>query len=191
MFSSQAKKKSRTGYFQPQTDAEQKVRSCDVEGCENLGEYRAPKSAKDLRSYFWFCLEHVREYNSKWNFFGNFSYEEMEEEYRQTTTWERPTWPLGGWRNRSMDDPFVLINEKLSQKKSQKQHEKEQKLNAQVHEALSLLNLEFPFDQSALKKRYKALVKEHHPDAHGGSKEKEELLKQINDAYTTLKKFIK
>jgi curved DNA-binding protein CbpA len=38
-----------------------------------------------------------------------------------------------------------------------------------------------------LKARYKALVKLHHPDAHGGDKASEEKLKIINQAYATLK----
>ena len=38
-----------------------------------------------------------------------------------------------------------------------------------------------------LKARYIALVKEHHPDAHGGDKVAEEKLKIINQAYATLK----
>ena len=38
-----------------------------------------------------------------------------------------------------------------------------------------------------LKRRYKALVKRHHPDANGGSRESEELLKHINHAYNDLK----
>ena len=38
-----------------------------------------------------------------------------------------------------------------------------------------------------LKARYKVLVKQHHPDAHGGDKDAEEKLKIINQAYATLK----
>ena len=38
-----------------------------------------------------------------------------------------------------------------------------------------------------VKARYKALVKRHHPDANGGSRESEEALKVINQAYAVLK----
>src|SRR5579883_2904923 len=37
------------------------------------------------------------------------------------------------------------------------------------------------------KARYKVLVKQHHPDTHGGDKAAEEKLKLINQAYATLK----
>ncbi len=39
----------------------------------------------------------------------------------------------------------------------------------------------------ALKERYKALVKIHHPDANGGSAEAEDRMKVINEAYQTLR----
>ena len=51
-----------------------------------------------------------------------------------------------------------------------------------------LFDLTPPFDLDSLKRRYKSLVKRHHPDANGGSRESEELLKHINHAYNYLKK---
>ena len=55
-------------------------------------------------------------------------------------------------------------------------------------ESLALFDLTPPFDLDSLKRRYKSLVKRHHPDANGGSRESEELLKHINHAYNYLKK---
>jgi curved DNA-binding protein CbpA len=43
---------------------------------------------------------------------------------------------------------------------------------------------------SELKARYKELVKTHHPDRNGGDKLAEERLKDINDAYSTLRKCV-
>ena len=48
-------------------------RTCDSPGCEALGEYRAPKSRRDLKNYWWFCLEHVRAYNSTWDYYKGMS----------------------------------------------------------------------------------------------------------------------
>ena len=42
-------------------------------------------------------------------------------------------------------------------------------------------------DRDDLKRRYKQLVKRHHPDLHGGCKRAEERLKRINEAYTYLR----
>ena len=52
---------------------------------------------------------------------------------------------------------------------------------------LAVFEIEPPFTPVRLKARYKALVKLHHPDAHGGDKVSEEKLKIINQAYATLK----
>ena len=43
---------------------------------------------------------------------------------------------------------------------------------------------------SSLKKRYNALVKQNHPDIHGQNKQKEKLLKKINNCYKILKKLL-
>ena len=69
-------------------------RGCDKPGCGNPGKYRAPKSPDNLDDFFWFCLEHVREYNLKWNFFENHSEEAMEEQFAADKVWERPTRPF-------------------------------------------------------------------------------------------------
>ena len=71
------------------------VRSCDHPGCIAGGEYRAPKSRLDLHDYYWFCLEHVRAYNSAWNYYVGMSDAEIEAEIRHDTVWQRPTWRLG------------------------------------------------------------------------------------------------
>jgi curved DNA-binding protein CbpA len=51
----------------------------------------------------------------------------------------------------------------------------------------ALFDLQPPLTLIGLKARYKALVKLHHPDVHGGDKDAEERLKEINQAYAILK----
>jgi curved DNA-binding protein CbpA len=51
---------------------------------------------------------------------------------------------------------------------------------------MAVLQLEVGFTLDELKRRYKTLVKRHHPDLHGGDRAAEERLKQINEAYTYL-----
>ena len=75
--------------------AEPGFRRCDAPGCTAAGEHRAPKGRSAMAGYYWFCLEHVREYNERWNYYEGASAEELEEEIRRSTTWDRPTWPLG------------------------------------------------------------------------------------------------
>ena len=48
-------------------------------GCGAQGEYRAPKSRQNLHEYWWFCLEHVRAYNSSWDYYKGMSPAEFEQ----------------------------------------------------------------------------------------------------------------
>ena len=54
-------------------------------------------------------------------------------------------------------------------------------------EAMAIMGLEPPLSLAAIKTRYKALVKKHHPDVNQGDAQSGELLKSINMAYTILK----
>ena len=60
-------------------------RECDHLDCRALAEYRAPKSRDRLDEYYWFCLEHVREYNKSWNFCDGMNEEQIESEIREDT----------------------------------------------------------------------------------------------------------
>ena len=55
-----------------------------------------------------------------------------------------------------------------------------------IENACATLNLKPGFNRTKLRRRYMELAKKYHPDVNGGSKESEELLKAINQAYTYL-----
>ena len=55
---------------------------CDYPGCKAKAAFRAPKSPDLLDEFFWFCKDHIREYNLKWNFF-NGNYNEYEADKRK------------------------------------------------------------------------------------------------------------
>lgn len=162
------------------------VRTCDHPGCALEGEYRAPRARDRLNEYYWFCLEHVRAYNAAWDYYKGMSAEQIEDEIRRSTTWQRPTWPLGAkTSNRKfsfgMEDPFGLFEDEAEEMKKARTRPL-----TPEEEAMKVLELEPPLTMAALKSRYKMLVKRHHPDANGGDKDAEEKFKQINHAYKTL-----
>jgi len=173
------------------------VRTCDHPGCLAGGDFRAPKSRLQLRDYYWFCLEHVRTYNAAWNYYAGMSDGEVEAEIRYDTVWQRPSWRLGarhspGYSARIRDylDVFSegLGRSRGSGRRSRRPaSEAEQRALSAREQALAVFEIEPPFTPVRLKARYKALVKLHHPDAHGGDKVAEEKLKIINQAYATLK----
>ena len=38
-------------------------KECDKENCSEKGEFKAPKSRLELNNYYYFCIEHIKEYN--------------------------------------------------------------------------------------------------------------------------------
>lgn len=162
-------------------------RQCDHKGCLEGGEFRAPKSRDRLREYYWFCLDHVREYNKGWNYYAGLSEPEIEHIVRFDTVWNRQTWPMSGMSAHearlrcALDRDFGIGGGKGYKPDPQPA------LTAEENRALKVLGLTFPVEFATIKTRYIALVKEHHPDANGGSKESEERLKSINLAFGVLK----
>jgi DnaJ domain len=173
------------------------VRACDHPGCVAGGDFRAPKSRLDLRDYYWFCLEHVRAYNTAWNYYAGMSDREVEAEIRSDTVWQRPSWRLGARHGPAyaarMRDYFDLFAKDAETAHARRDGAGEAAGNrvrralSAREQALAVFEIGPPVTPVRLKARYKALVKLHHPDAHGGDKAAEEKLKIINQAYATLK----
>jgi hypothetical protein len=162
-------------------------------GCLAAGEYRAPKSRNTLRDYFWFCLEHVREYNASWDFYKGMSPGQIEMQLRADTAWQRPTWPLGRLGGRtSLDeetlrDPLDVLSAGRFRRRSG-DWQPHAAAPTELREPLATLGLDWPVTLDEVKARYKELAKRHHPDANGGDRAAEERLKTINLAYATLRR---
>ena len=169
--------------------AELYQRVCEAAGCRLQGEYRAPRARDRLTEYRWFCLEHVRDYNKKWDYFAGLDASEIERHIRADTTWRRPVWPLGGRRNGGpqIHDPFGLSEEAGLAEKPPPRMDGSEQLTPAERNAMGVLELSWPTTRADVKSRYKELVKIHHPDANGGAREAEEKLKEINVAYSTLR----
>jgi curved DNA-binding protein CbpA len=170
-------------------------RQCDHPGCDRPGEHRAPKSRYRLHEYFWFCLDHVRDYNKSWNYYAGMNDDEVEACLRYDTCWQRPTWPMGSWQQREAGLRDRVYRE-FGGPRTTNAYDGAQQQRTRVHngrplteeeKALAVLDLEAPVEFGMIKARYRALVKQHHPDANGGSREAEEKLKSINLAYSFLK----
>lgn len=162
-------------------------RSCAWQGCTACGEYRAPLSRSALRQYQWLCLDHVREFNKRWDYFQGMNADEIEAHRRDDVTWSRPTWPAGlSAADMRLKDPFELLHAHgfASHHNRPETPPRRPPTLAQSH--AQTLGLELGFTVAELKNRYKSLAKQHHPDLHGGDREQEERLKEINASYTWL-----
>jgi hypothetical protein len=159
-------------------------------GCEAMGEYRAPKSPRNLKDYWWFCLDHVRAYNSTWDYYKGMSPAQIEAQLRADTSWQRPSWPLGrlgttaAWDEELVRDPLHLL---AAGRVRRGQADTSRQTPPELREPLATLGLSWPTTLDAVKTRYKELAKRHHPDANGGDRAAEERLKTINLAYAAVR----
>lgn len=170
------------------------VRGCDCPGCSAAGDYRAPKSRDQLTEYYWFCLDHVKDYNLNWDYFAGMNESAIEDHIRADSCWQRETWPLGGgmraWKQREQKVKDKVAEEFFTDGMADAPEAAPHRhhIPAHVVAALAMLELRPPADFTQIKAQYKILVKRHHPDANGGSKAAEAKLKEINLAFTTLRK---
>ncbi|HTQ13926.1 MAG TPA: J domain-containing protein [Rhizomicrobium sp.] len=168
-----------------------RVRACEQAGCAGEGGYRVPRSRTDLSDHMWFCLEHARAHNEKWDYFNGMSEAEIEAFRTDAVTGHRPTWPLGKRAARMRDghdsgprydDRYGVFGDVAEQPRRP-----ERRLLRPQIVALETLGLEQTATLQEIKARYKELVKRYHPDANGGDRGAEERLKQVIKAYGVLR----
>ena len=175
-------RRAKSSYASWHNEPEPPKRPCDVPGCPRAGEYRAPKD-KSLKEYYWFCLEHVREYNAKWDYYADMTEAEIEQQVKDDYGWGRPTWDMSERiASRIFDDPLGLKREAFGEK-GQKQTAPKQAADPALTAAARILELTFPLDRKQVKANYKRLAKICHPDSTGGDKKLEEKFKDITEAY--------
>ena len=170
---------------------------CDHNKCKKIGEFKAPKSKSLLNSYYFFCLEHVKEYNKSWDFYKGLSIDEIELSMRKDSIWDRPSWPLKGNPTKILDQlNEFLQNDYIPFEKEKEIHDFlknkiiDENLTNDEHQSLKILDLKMPISVDEIKKKYKKLVKIFHPDVNDNNKEAEKKFKEINQAYRILlKKF--
>jgi hypothetical protein len=164
-------------------------RICQHPECAEPGVYRAPKSRDRLQEYYWFCLAHVRAYNSAWDYCAGFGEAEIEAQIRAATCWERPTWRLGAWHSYRIEDTLAAFADAFGVHPGRQRREQGRSRPCSAEDrALAVLGLTAAATRAEIKARYKCLVKRYHPDANGGDKQAEERLKVINQAYAMLRK---
>ena len=177
---------------------------CQWKGCSRPGKHRAPKGRGREGEFYLFCADHVRRFNSSYNYFDGMSDAEVEDFHRDAAYGHRPTWKVGenafaGGRRReaNADDLRRMSEAKATGAQSfhawrarqarDEARQPQRKLKPLEKKSLKALGLVDGADKDEIKARFKALVKRHHPDANGGDRGSEEKLREIIQAYNYLK----
>jgi DnaJ-domain-containing protein 1 len=181
-------------------------RPCAKPGCGRRGVYRAPKSPDQLDEFVWFCLDHVREYNLKWNFFESHSDDELERQFAADRVWERPTRPFSetvqrngtephaegrAWERFGFDDPMSLLGDKATLNPGAARQattaRAQRRLPPTERRALEILDAQDSQTKAEIRRQYKALVKDLHPDLNGGRRDDEARLAEVVWAWEQIK----
>ncbi len=168
---------------------------CGEPGCAAPGEFRAPDPNGNAPGFDgpgdwrFLCLDHVREHNSRYNYFNGMSPEEISAAQVPYGGWERSVRafsPTAGatplWSD--FADPLDAIAARF-------RHAREgssSRFSKPERRALSVLGLGEDCDRHALRSRYSKLVRRYHPDKNGGDRSHETRLREVIEAYQSLKR---
>ena len=188
--------------------------ACEWHGCGQLGGFRAPKGRDREGEYYNLCLDHVREYNKSYNYFAGMKDDDVIAYQRSASLGHRPTWTMGVNADSTSDvrpdpnhawaaafaDPFGAFGAARrahgpagSGPQGSAAHgagpaaSERRPLRNLERRSFAALNLDGDEGGVEIKARYKALVKQFHPDANGGDRSSEDRLRQIIQAYHYLK----
>jgi hypothetical protein len=176
---------------------------CAHPGCESPGEFRAPADANKpdgRRAGFdgpgdwrWLCLDHVRAFNSGYNFFNGMSAEEISQAQNPYGGWDRETRAFAHngadaparWTD--FADPLDAIGARFRRARGSVPRADGRELSFEDRKSLGVLGLGHDADRRALRRRYAELVRRFHPDRNGGDRSHEKALQAVIEAYTQLR----
>lgn len=137
------------------------------------------------------CLDHVREFNTGYNFFNGMSAEEIEDSQRPYGGWDRETRAFSangspGPRWADFVDPLDAIGARF-RPQARRERSDGRELSEADRRSLRVLGLEIDADRRGLRERYAQLLRRYHPDHNGGDRSHEKALQAVIEAYTHLK----
>lgn len=174
-----------------------KRQGCAQADCPELGEFRAPNpygrgaTPNGPGDYQWLCLDHVREFNARYNFFSGMSREEIDDMQSPAAGWASETRAFSQsgvdsppkWAD--FHDPLEAISARFKAgmpKTSANGHI----FSADEISAFKALVLDTSADKKQVRASYLELVRKYHPDRNGGDRSFEKKLQKVIDAYQLL-----
>ncbi len=178
------------------------VRPCDHPSCDEAGEFRAPAPEPTRGDgpgdYRWFCLDHVREFNARYDFFRGMTTEQILDAQSPINGWASETRAFRS--TASVDaaprwadyiDPLDAIAARARhrvEERRREHHAGRHRFGPDERRALDVLGLGGDSDRAALRRRYSDLVRRYHPDRNGGDRSHEARLREVIEAYQLLRK---
>lgn len=169
---------------------------CQWDGCDRVGEHRAPVGQGADGLFFLFCTEHISAYNRGYNYSSALSSPLVARYQTEALKGRRRT--FGSMPDSATEAPLPSLKRSGTAKainartNASQQHAK--RVGAQVRrlkvlEAKAFEALGLPPDATAadIRKRYKERLKMHHPDANQGSRTSEAELSASIEAHRILK----
>jgi hypothetical protein len=179
-------------------------RECEAEGCREPGEFRAPGSRSagfdGPGDWRWYCLEHVREFNSSYDWFEGMSADEIFAAQSPIAGWRTETRVFradagvdGMPRWADFHDPLDAIGSRANDIRARAAGRQAfdtswSRFSAREREALGVMGLDPQADRQRLRRRYSELVRRYHPDRNGGDRSHEGRLQRVVEAYQLLRK---
>ena len=160
------------------------TRPCDQFGCDQEGLFPAPKNVADLTLRYYFCLEHVKDYNVQWNYLDQIrsagSQEEAANDTRQHHPFKRNGKPFAAFFQQSPNDPLGMLGEDKETSYIFSPTQKVFSPKTKEGKAFVTLELSWPFTQEDLKQAYKTLAKRYHPDLNQSDPSAIEKFRDVN-----------
>lgn len=175
------------------------TRPCDQEGCQRIAIVRVAKSPREALTKLWFCEDHARAHNARWNFFDGMSAEESEAARLANIYGDRPTWAMGkNERARTaarargpadLRDAFGIFSEAVKASQAARPETREGRPVSKLQsKAFATLDLAVSAPAAEIRKRYAELLRRFHPDVNGGDRSAEGQLQEVVRAHHILKK---
>jgi hypothetical protein len=169
---------------------------CQWEGCGKVGSHRAPVGQEAEGLFLQFCLDHVKQYNSGYNYSASLSTPEVARYQREAATGLRATGGSETPQAREMPLPSTArsgsakvwnARKTAAQRQAEKAAAQTRKLKVLEVKAFETLGL--PTDAAAdeIKQRYKQRLKMYHPDVNQGDRNAEGQLRASIEAHRILK----
>lgn len=175
-------------------------RACEWPDCPEAGEFRAPGERRPgfdgPGDYRWFCLDHVREFNARYDWFAGMSPDEILRAQSPIHGWDRevrafsPTAGIDAaprWADYA--DPLEAISARARARQPAARADGTV-ITPEERRALEVLGLPLDASRHDLRSRYSQLVRKYHPDRNGGDRSYETRLQAVVEAWQLLRKAV-